>query len=448
MWCCFLANPQNLDIKELLDVDPKQSPFARALGDAKHVVVVPNRTVSIYTRLWCVYEAFLAVSLGKRIHLTSRSPFRVSYLGFCRNVLTPLFLGAFAVLVTCLLSEFGSATQAHMGVLILNFVVVACAALMRLLNAKTRPVWIIQILSLYAAGVMVFGFFYWVKNSGWNKESTNDGISLAACGFVVLILAGMYELERSHATWTSQKADMLEFTSVREAACTSSTDSARIWAAIEKHNIEGDSVADVDRAINVLKQAGSYDEEVGEYGRQGFEIRRPLTNGFRRYLVLGTVLWSAVLITVFFGFSHSLKFQDEIAFWCGVGGLLLQFSVIQGRCCNRGVMSKVFGVSVLVNSGIICCVGWVIQHDLCSQVWSNPKTVCEDVGNDLNFASIWFSLCALVGAALSILGPLNDAKLRRFITSCLGLKRHGAVVQKDAFGSQPTRDDQTSVALV
>ena len=49
VWCCMLANPQNLDIGTYLQ-SPSRSPFARALQACTCVLVVPNRHCSIYTR--------------------------------------------------------------------------------------------------------------------------------------------------------------------------------------------------------------------------------------------------------------------------------------------------------------------------------------------------------------------------------------------------------------
>jgi len=69
MYICFLANPQNLDISDLLDVPLEQSPFARALSTASHMLVIPNCSISIYTRLWCCYEAYAAVVKCKTIVL-------------------------------------------------------------------------------------------------------------------------------------------------------------------------------------------------------------------------------------------------------------------------------------------------------------------------------------------------------------------------------------------
>ena len=56
-YCCLLANPQNLDIGQLLSGPPKESPFAKAMRCASHVLVIPNETVSIYTRLLLLVSA-------------------------------------------------------------------------------------------------------------------------------------------------------------------------------------------------------------------------------------------------------------------------------------------------------------------------------------------------------------------------------------------------------
>ena len=48
-YVCFLSNPQNLDISELIS-RPSESPFAMALQAAPMLLVMPNQTASIYTR--------------------------------------------------------------------------------------------------------------------------------------------------------------------------------------------------------------------------------------------------------------------------------------------------------------------------------------------------------------------------------------------------------------
>ncbi|CAK8987156.1 unnamed protein product [Durusdinium trenchii] len=71
-WCCMLANPQNLNIALFL-TSPSTSPFALALKASEMVLVVPNRHQSVYTRLWCAYEAYLAQEEGKRILVAKSS---------------------------------------------------------------------------------------------------------------------------------------------------------------------------------------------------------------------------------------------------------------------------------------------------------------------------------------------------------------------------------------
>jgi len=70
-YVCFLSNPQNLDIAGLI-ASPRESPFALALQAAPIMLVLPNHSLSIYTRLWCCYEAFLAYSWRKTIRVAKR----------------------------------------------------------------------------------------------------------------------------------------------------------------------------------------------------------------------------------------------------------------------------------------------------------------------------------------------------------------------------------------
>jgi len=70
LWMCFTANPQNWgpsELDKLLGENVYQSPFAIALREADRVVVVRNSTVNVHTRLWCVFELFLAMELNKPI---------------------------------------------------------------------------------------------------------------------------------------------------------------------------------------------------------------------------------------------------------------------------------------------------------------------------------------------------------------------------------------------
>lgn len=64
-YICFLANPQNLDISKILGSKAEESPFALALSSPsmKHMIMLGTQNGAIHDRLWCCYEAFLALEL-------------------------------------------------------------------------------------------------------------------------------------------------------------------------------------------------------------------------------------------------------------------------------------------------------------------------------------------------------------------------------------------------
>ncbi|CAK9021072.1 Uncharacterized protein SCF082_LOCUS15178 [Durusdinium trenchii] len=101
-YVCFLSYPQNLDISDLIQ-SPRESPFARALGSSRLVIAVPNHVCSIYSYIWCVYEAFLAFIWDKRIR-AAKSPV-VGWLSMLRVSCT-----AFATLGACILILMSQAT--------------------------------------------------------------------------------------------------------------------------------------------------------------------------------------------------------------------------------------------------------------------------------------------------------------------------------------------------
>ncbi|CAE7880017.1 unnamed protein product [Symbiodinium microadriaticum] len=96
-YVCFLSNPQNLDIAGLI-ASPRESPFALALQAAPIMLVLPNHSLSIYTRLWCCYEAFLAYSWRKTIRVAKRHH---DGLWWCMLRLGGLYVAAAGA--TCLL---------------------------------------------------------------------------------------------------------------------------------------------------------------------------------------------------------------------------------------------------------------------------------------------------------------------------------------------------------
>lgn len=100
LWACFLAMPQNCDITAVIGSDPSQSPFAQAVQTASHIVVVPNHKTSIYERLWCVYEAYVAMNeLQQRNELTIQIPLTAHPMGLVLKTAPGLVFPAIGVVL-------------------------------------------------------------------------------------------------------------------------------------------------------------------------------------------------------------------------------------------------------------------------------------------------------------------------------------------------------------
>mmetsp|Transcript_112458 Transcript_112458/g.328751 ORF Transcript_112458/g.328751 Transcript_112458/m.328751 type:complete len:957 (+) Transcript_112458:59-2929(+) len=104
-YICIFSNPQNLNISHMLQV-PSSSPFAKALDVSSHMMVVPNHTCSIYTRAWCVYEAWLAYKANKLIFTANRKPpLSRRFLECSLLLLLPVVVGACGYYLLELLSS-------------------------------------------------------------------------------------------------------------------------------------------------------------------------------------------------------------------------------------------------------------------------------------------------------------------------------------------------------
>eukprot|EP00931_Biecheleriopsis_adriatica_P106180 TRINITY_DN80687_c0_g1_i1.p1 TRINITY_DN80687_c0_g1~~TRINITY_DN80687_c0_g1_i1.p1 ORF type:complete len:739 (+),score=137.08 TRINITY_DN80687_c0_g1_i1:51-2267(+) len=70
VWICAFAIDQNQDIGGALGTSIEESPFAKALLKAQKVLVLLDEDVEPPKRVWCVYEADLAVRLGLDYSMT------------------------------------------------------------------------------------------------------------------------------------------------------------------------------------------------------------------------------------------------------------------------------------------------------------------------------------------------------------------------------------------
>ncbi|CAK0825698.1 unnamed protein product [Prorocentrum cordatum] len=103
-YCCFLSNPLNLNIADLI-ATPSSSPFAKALSSARCMLVIPNHEVSIYRRMWCCYEAYLGYSLDKEIYTATASiqrPFHLALMFLAYEAIFIVMMLVFAYMFHCL----------------------------------------------------------------------------------------------------------------------------------------------------------------------------------------------------------------------------------------------------------------------------------------------------------------------------------------------------------
>lgn len=75
-WVCALSIYQNEDlpnvtIQKQLGPSPSSGPFSTVLKQADRMVAIMTDSCDIYTRLWCVYEIFIAITLNVPVSLAS-----------------------------------------------------------------------------------------------------------------------------------------------------------------------------------------------------------------------------------------------------------------------------------------------------------------------------------------------------------------------------------------
>lgn len=231
-YCCMLSNPQTLDISDLIS-SPADSPFAAALQSAHIMVALPNHSSSIYSRLWCVYEAVLAVEKGIPIETATRSS--RSRLWPMLLVVVLLFLGGMALgRLYCYFDIPESKTGDLVIALIGNVPLMLSLAI-----AGDRASMICN-----CVGACTSGFFWYC-----------GGVDALSVCFSVVFLAFylLSEGDRAHRGEVHTAAEQLSsgFSgSIRDAQCSSSADYHSIWSAV------GDKVVAVDHSIDVLRCAG------------------------------------------------------------------------------------------------------------------------------------------------------------------------------------------------
>lgn len=247
-WCCFLANPQNLDITSLI-INPKESPFAKALASSSMMLVVPNCSSSIYTRLWCAYEAHIAYKDAKVI-TTARAP-------VLREVLVALALMPAFYVVGIIFAWF-----------------------LRPRTVSPLLWWLPCVCSLFTIkrlsqlchwwGAVATGYILCALALGSRIEwETVHGIEQLSMSITVAFYFAFAEVDRVHYIRAQLEANCLRngYTEIANARCSDPVDDANIRAEI------GDQVDSVDRSVRVLMDAGMSTPNLREAAERGVDVK-------------------------------------------------------------------------------------------------------------------------------------------------------------------------------
>ena len=261
-WCCMLANPQNLDIGALLQ-SPSSSPFALALQDAKYMLVLPNRHKSVYTRLWCGYEAYLAFQSNKIVR-TATPP-------ICGQVLFSWFRMLLIGIIAAVVSKVAEFDRALYLILILKML----ALVVSLVSQGCGQITI----CLTANHVGLATALVAILNGRFMRTATLVEFPPKILIFVErqclmnsMLVAYFLIAEIDRLTWqvAEHEAEQLHNQyqgSIRQASCSEVQDEANIRTEI------GDQVDEVDDVIQVLLKAGMTSDALRDANLQGVELQ-------------------------------------------------------------------------------------------------------------------------------------------------------------------------------
>eukprot|EP00405_Crypthecodinium_cohnii_P033628 CAMPEP_0206532492 /NCGR_PEP_ID=MMETSP0325_2-20121206/4414_1 /ASSEMBLY_ACC=CAM_ASM_000347 /TAXON_ID=2866 /ORGANISM="Crypthecodinium cohnii, Strain Seligo" /LENGTH=606 /DNA_ID=CAMNT_0054028979 /DNA_START=91 /DNA_END=1911 /DNA_ORIENTATION=- len=296
LWCCFLANPQNADISTVLGEDPLSSPFARALQHARHFVVIPNHRVSIYTRLWCVFEAHLALDLDLPVTL----PTRTSY-GSRLYAMAPLILTLLLTDLLWIWFNLWVHAQGHTDWLpqLDKFIMEALPAMTLLgtILARRCPRLYFHVTAVLL-GLRSDGH---IRLMYTNLERSHFCMFLLATEtprWLVTLANLQYFWHIMNVELLRNEGSLLGFTSVRQATCSNPKDEKRIRNAIKGHE---DNIDQMVRSLQAIGKSNKSVKSNLELGLSPIRLRE------------GMLIFELLAAMAFFG-----KVFAEV-FACGPG---------------------------------------------------------------------------------------------------------------------------------
>ncbi|CAE7942823.1 unnamed protein product, partial [Symbiodinium necroappetens] len=328
-YVCFLSNPQNLDIGSLI-ARPSESPFALALRSSSMVLVLPNSKVSIHTRLWCVYEAFLAYWWGKTIKTAKLN------LGFwrCLSRMACLYFAstgaAWLLLMEGVLPLRGLLTLAAI------FGSMGCILYLCVGRQLLRLIVCFPVVQVCNAVLCIS--VSWIFSSLLFLDE--EGTLGSTCGLLMLFFWGLVLSCTAETDWLLFRDAEINSGHLRkdfsgrilDAGCSSSSDKENIHHEV----LQSGKMHEVEEAVRVLLQMNVVTNElqrtaalVGKLGAGlwllGFMISPA---GRKKFAAVSLQLWLPALLMLMtlplFGLS-----ADQTIFWCNIlGGLLLGPSLL------------------------------------------------------------------------------------------------------------------------
>lgn len=277
-YICILANPQNLDISALL-VDPRYSPFALALGRAHTMLVCPNRTESIYSRLWCAYEAYIAAKMDKLI-ITASRPTTHLKREFCRTLIPIivfcLTLTLLTVCIDCHPSYFGldraSGSAVPLAILLGFTIIEQVIVVLSMYSSQAGQLRSVNVSGIACALSLVLTVVLkWKSTIICAEPPALAGLSHLARDFAAnidfilqiyflwLCVCMSSEMDRiRHVVGNEEARELrLNYVTCKNAECHSNADRETIMQEIGEADIE------VDQAVDILIKAGMFTKDLG-----------------------------------------------------------------------------------------------------------------------------------------------------------------------------------------
>ncbi|CAK9020755.1 Uncharacterized protein SCF082_LOCUS15040 [Durusdinium trenchii] len=434
-WCCMLANPQNLNLASFL-TSPSTSPFAVALKASEIVLVVPNRHQSVYTRLWCAYEAYLAHEEGKRILIAKPSNLP-QILSSMRLMLLASFLGAFLGLLGSLYNLHYSKPTTFLGCLL-------CVLSLNIQHDTARITLHFFLMMLCWTQISHYEPLFPTWSTTWDFQPP---VHVAFYTFFYLmsaIFCSLMEVDRISGNSTVVESEQLQKNykgSIRHAECSEPADAVKIRAEI------GGKREEVDYAIHVLLTAGMSTTALREVARSGVDIEYAAYSEISCPVI---ILGPYELVTLAFLVLELIHYRGvNYLLWALLAGLslvvrLLLIGVIlrradDERCFILKVLTKAVAV-VLVIFAVVCSLSSILSMQTLSMAWLVLSAASWSVV--LAFALLGIQGTAKLPLGLSLL-QIFFARGRKVFGACARSSFAPALPHSDASSDSESEASQS-----